>query len=58
MVHALIGDGAGRLVALEKSLALGASASLAKDDEDLASLRALPRFREVLEAASAAPARR
>ncbi len=43
------------LLALEKALALGASASLAKDDEDLASLRALPRFRELLEAASAAP---
>ena len=59
VVHALLGDGPQvALPALEKALALGASASLAKDDEDLASLRALPRFRELLEAASAAPARR
>jgi len=58
VVHALTGDGPGALSMLEKALALGASASQARDDEDLASLRALPRFREVLEAASAAPARR
>ena len=58
VVHALLGDAQVALPALEKALALGTSASLAKDDEDLASLRALPRFRELLEAASAAPARR
>ena len=58
VVQALIGDGPAALSTLEKALALGASASLAKDDEDLASLRALPRFRELLEAAKPAPARR
>jgi tetratricopeptide (TPR) repeat protein/TolB-like protein len=58
VVHALLGDVERALPALAKALASGASASLAKDDEDLASLRALPRFREVLEAAKAAPARR
>jgi serine/threonine-protein kinase len=58
VVHALTGDGPGALSMLEKALASGASASQARGDEDLASLRSLPRFREVLEAASAAPARR
>ena len=45
--------------ALMELVAGDASAILvAVSTDDLASLRALPRFRELLEAASAAPARR
>jgi tetratricopeptide (TPR) repeat protein len=55
VVHALAGDAPGALAALERALAMGASASLAKDDEDLASLRALPGFRKLLEGALSPP---
>jgi serine/threonine-protein kinase len=57
VVHALTGDAAGALALLERALALGASASLAQDDDDLASLRARPEFRELLERAAPAPAK-
>jgi tetratricopeptide (TPR) repeat protein/TolB-like protein len=56
VVHALIGDAPGALAFLEKALTLGASASLAKQDDDLASLRGSPEFRKLLERATSAPA--
>jgi tetratricopeptide (TPR) repeat protein/TolB-like protein len=56
VVHALTGDAPGALALLGKALDLGASASLARDDDDLASLRALPGFDRMLErAATPAP---
>jgi serine/threonine-protein kinase len=57
VVHALSGDATGALALLEKALALGASARLAEDDDDLASLRARPEFRKLLERAATAPAK-
>ena len=56
VVRALTGDAAGALEALERALALGASASLAQQDDDLAALRARPEFRKLIERA-ATPAR-
>ena len=55
VVHALGGDPSGALAVLEKALAMGASPSQAKDDDDLASLRALPGFRKLLEGALSPP---
>ena len=49
VVHALTGDASGALAFLEKALALGASVSTAKGDDDLASLRGRPEFRKLLE---------
>ena len=49
VVHALTGDVAGALAQLERAVALGASASLASYDDDLASLRKYPEFRKLLE---------
>jgi serine/threonine-protein kinase len=57
VVHALTGDAPGALVFLEKAFALGASASLARNDDDLASLRAHPGFRKLLERVAPAPAK-
>jgi tetratricopeptide (TPR) repeat protein len=51
IVHALLGDTEQALALLEKALALGASATLAERDEELASLRALPGFRPLVEKA-------
>jgi Flp pilus assembly protein TadD len=57
VVHALTGDTPGALDLLEKAFALGASVSLARDDDDLASLRARPEFKKLLERAAAPPAK-
>ena len=57
VVRALTGDAPGALALLEKAFALGASTSLARDDDDLASLRARPEFRKLLERAAPAPAK-
>jgi len=51
VVHALLGDEKAGLVFLEKAIVLGASPSLASQDEDLARLRATPEFPGVLERA-------
>jgi tetratricopeptide (TPR) repeat protein/TolB-like protein len=56
VVHALTGDAPGALDLLEKAFALGASVSLARDDDDLASLRSRPKFKQLLERA-ASPAK-
>jgi len=56
VVRALTGDAPGALAALERALALGASASLAAQDDDLAPLHATPEFRKLMERAPA-PAR-
>ena len=57
VVHALTGDPSGALALLEKALKLGVSANLARDDDDLASLRAHPGFSRLLERAAPAPAK-
>ena len=57
VVHALTGDAPGALDLLEKAFALGASVSLARDDDDLASLRARPEFKKLLERAANPPAK-
>ena len=57
VVHALTGDAPGALALLEKAFTLGASTSLARDDDDLASLRARPEFRKLLERVAPAPAK-
>ena len=57
VVHALTGDPPGALDLLEKAFALGASVSLARDDDDLASLRARPEFKKLLERAATPPAK-
>jgi Flp pilus assembly protein TadD len=57
VVHALTGDASGALALLEKAFKLGASANVARDDDDLASLRANPGFRTLLERAAPAPAK-
>jgi eukaryotic-like serine/threonine-protein kinase len=57
VVHALTGDAPGALDLLEKAFALGASVSLARDDDDLASLRSRPEFKKLLERAGSTPAK-
>jgi Flp pilus assembly protein TadD len=57
VVHALNGDAPGALDLLEKAFALGASVSLAREDDDLASLRARPEFKKLLERAASPPAK-
>jgi len=51
VVHALLGDTEQALRALGEALELGASPALAELDDDLASLRALPAFRLLLDKA-------
>jgi serine/threonine protein kinase/tetratricopeptide (TPR) repeat protein/TolB-like protein len=57
VVHALTGDAPGALALLEKAFALGASASLARGDDDLAGLRARPEFLKLLERVASPPAK-
>jgi eukaryotic-like serine/threonine-protein kinase len=57
VVHALTGDAPGALGLLEKAFALGASVSVARDDDDLASLRSRPEFKKLLERAASTPAK-
>jgi tetratricopeptide (TPR) repeat protein/TolB-like protein len=57
VVHAVTGDAPGALVLLEKAFSLGASASQARDDDDLASLRSRPEFRRLLERVAPTPAK-
>jgi serine/threonine-protein kinase len=47
-VHALLGDTRQALVLLGEAFALGASPTLAEQDDELAPLRALPEFRELI----------
>jgi serine/threonine-protein kinase len=54
VIRALTGDAKGALDLLERALALGASASLARQDDDLASLRARPEFQRMMERAAPA----
>jgi len=51
VVHALLGDTEQALRTLGEALALGASPAQAEGDDDLASLRALPAFRHLLDEA-------
>jgi tetratricopeptide (TPR) repeat protein len=51
VVRALAGDADGALGALERAFSLGASPSLAEKDDDLASLRARPEFKKLIERA-------
>ena len=53
-VHALVGDPRQALVLLEQALDLGASPSLAEQDDEFAAVRALPGFRSVVSKARAA----
>ncbi len=53
-VHALVGDPGQALVLLEQALDLGASPSLAEQDDEFAAVRALPGFRSVMSKARAA----
>jgi tetratricopeptide (TPR) repeat protein len=52
VVRALTGDADGALEALGRAFALGASRSLAQQDDDLASLRSRPGFRRMIERAA------
>jgi tetratricopeptide (TPR) repeat protein len=54
LVHALLGDTEAALAELERAFALGASVSLAEQDDELAELRATPAFRRLLEKAKTA----
>ena len=49
VTHALLGNPARALALLERALDLGASVSEAAQDDDLAVLRDLPEYRELLE---------
>ena len=51
MVHALLGDARQALDRLREALELGASPALAEHDDELAPLRQLPEFRELIEKA-------
>jgi hypothetical protein len=51
MVHALVGDPQQALALLGQAFELGASPSLAEQDDELAAVRALPGFRPLLEKA-------
>jgi tetratricopeptide (TPR) repeat protein len=48
-VHALLGDSSQALEHLREALALGTSPDLAERDDELASLRALPEFRALID---------
>ena len=50
-VHALLGDTRQALVLLGEALELGASPTLAEQDDELALLRTLPEFRGLIEKA-------
>jgi hypothetical protein len=51
MVHALAGDPNQALVLLGQALELGASPSMAEQDDELATVRTLPGFRPLIEKA-------
>jgi hypothetical protein len=51
MVHALLGDNREALQLLGEALDLGASPDLAERDDELAPLRAMPEFRQLIEKA-------
>ena len=56
-VYALLGDTRTALALLERALELGASPSLAEQDDEFAAVRALPGFRPLIEKARASRAK-